>query len=131
MKHFDPAVHEDEVQERWGDTDAYRESSRRTRQYSDEDWRTIKAELESVESGFAEAMSAGAPADGERATDLAEEARLRIDRWYYACSHEMHAALAEMYMADGRFRAHYEDRAAGLAEYVAAAIRANAARAQD
>ena len=60
--------------------------------------------------------------------DLAEAARLHIDRRYYACSHRMHVGLAEMYTADARFRKHYDDRAPGLAEYVAAAIVANAAR---
>ena len=40
----------------------------------------------------------------------------------------MHAGLADMYTADERFRAHYEERADGLAEYVAAAIRSNLAR---
>ncbi len=37
----------------------------------------------------------------------------------------MHAGLADLYTADERFRAHYEDRAEGLAEYVAEAIKAN------
>jgi hypothetical protein len=39
----------------------------------------------------------------------------------------MHVALAEMYEADARFTAHYERRAPGLAGFVSAAIRANAA----
>jgi hypothetical protein len=41
----------------------------------------------------------------------------------------MHVGLAEMYVADARFKAHYDERAPGLAEYVAEAIRANAAAA--
>ena len=52
---------------------------------------------------------------------------MHIDRRFYPCSHSMHVSLAEMYTVDPRFRAHYEDRAEGLATYVAAAIRANAA----
>jgi len=40
----------------------------------------------------------------------------------------MHVGLAAMYEADPRFTKHYEDRAQGLAGYVAAAIRANADR---
>jgi hypothetical protein len=40
----------------------------------------------------------------------------------------MHAGLADMYTADARFAAHYEERAAGLAAFVSAAIKANAAR---
>jgi len=59
---------------------------------------------------------------------LAEQARVHIDRWFYPCSRAMHAALAEMYTADARFAAHYEERAAGLAAFMADAIRANARR---
>jgi hypothetical protein len=43
----------------------------------------------------------------------------------------MHAALAEMYTADERFRAHYDDRVDGLAAYVSEAIRANRERRGD
>jgi hypothetical protein len=38
----------------------------------------------------------------------------------------MHRGLGEMYVADERFRGHYEDLAPGLAEFVRAAIIANA-----
>ena len=120
--------HAEEVRERWGHTDAYRQSAARTTSYSESVWAEIKAELESIESDFADAMVQGIAPDADAARALAERARLHIDRRYYACSHEMHSALADMYTADDRFRAHYEDRVDGLAEYVAAAIKANAAR---
>jgi hypothetical protein len=116
---------EAEARERWGHTEAYRESARRTRGYTDADWDRMKEETEAVEAGFAAAMTGGAPPDGARAMDLAERARRHIHDNFYPCSHAMHASLAEMYVADPRFRAHYDDRASGLAEYVAAAIRAN------
>ncbi len=38
------------------------------------------------------------------------------------------AGLGEMYVADPRFTAHYEERAEGLAQYVCDAISANAER---
>jgi hypothetical protein len=117
-----------EARDRWGDTDAYKEASRRTKRYTQEDWVTINGQREAIELGFAQALADGASADSERAMDLADAARLHIDRWYYPCSHAMHAGLADMYTADARFRANYDERAEGLAEYVAAAIRANAAR---
>jgi hypothetical protein len=74
-------------------------------------------------------LAEGTSPDAPEAMDAAEEARLHIHRWYYPCSHAMHAGLAEMYTADPRFRAHYDDRAEGLAQFVADAIRANAVRA--
>ena len=120
--------HATEARERWGDTEAWRESARRTKDYTEEDWATIQGQQGAIEAGLAEAMKAGEPADSERAVELAEAARAHIDRWFYPCPPAMHAALAEMYTADPRFRAHYEERAEGLADYVAGAIRANAAR---
>ena len=120
--------HAEEARQRWGETDAYKESARRTKKYTPEDWTRIEAEVEAVESGLAAAMTAGEAADGARAMDLAEQARLHIDRNFYPCSHTMHVGLADMYTADPRFTAHYDDRAPGLAAFVANAIRANAAR---
>jgi len=119
--------HDEEARERWGHTDAYRHSAARTKSYSDSDWTRIKAETEAIEADFAAAMEEGAPPDSGAARAVAERARMHIDRRFYPCSHSMHVSLAEMYTADPRFRAHYDDRAEGLAAYVAAAIRANAA----
>jgi DNA-binding transcriptional MerR regulator len=124
----DPTQYADEVEERWGGTDAYRESQRRTSAYTKEDWLRVKAEQEAAGRGLAEAMQGGHAPDSEVAMDAAEEARLVIDRNFYPCSHEMHVNLGEMYVADPRFTATYESMAEGLAEYVRAAIAANAAR---
>src|SRR5262245_50448451 len=41
---FDPDAHTEEVEQRWGNTDAYRESARRAARYSKEDWLRIKDE---------------------------------------------------------------------------------------
>ena len=61
-----------------------------------------------------------------RVTAIAEDHRQHISRRFYDCSPELHASLADMYVADERFAAHYERRAAGLAQYVHDAVKANA-----
>ena len=124
----DPARYEAEAEERWGDTEAWQESQRRTRGYTKEDWLRVKAEGEDVERRFAEALRDGVPADSERAMDLAEEHRQQISRNYYDCPPGMHAALGRMYVEDERFTAHYEQVAPGLAQFVSSAVQANAAR---
>jgi hypothetical protein len=128
MSGIDRGRYHAEAEKRWGGTEAHKESSRRTKAYSEADWATINGQQEAIEAGLAAAMADGDAPDGERATGLAEQARLHIDRWFYPCSVAMHAGLAEMYTGDPRFRAQYDDRAPGLAEYVATAIRANASR---
>ena len=125
---FDPDQYDEEVQERWGESDAYKESKRRTSSYSKDDWLRIKAEGEDVEARFAAALAAGVPADSEQAMDLAEEHRQQISRNFYDCPPQVHAGLGRMYVEDERFAAHYEQRAAGLAQYVSDAVQANAAR---
>ena len=125
---FDPDAYAAEVEERWGDTDAYRESARRAARYTKADWARIKAEGGAVTERLAAAMRAGRPPDSPEAMDAAEAHRRQIDEVFYPCSHEMHAGLAEMYLADPRFTATYEAVAPGLAQYVHDAILANAAR---
>lgn len=125
---FDPDAHAAEVEERWGDTDAYRESARRTRGYTKDDWQAIRAEGQAATDALSAAMHAGRPADSPEAMDAAEAHRRQIDRWFYPCSPEMHVRLAEMYLADPRFTETYEKIAPGLAQYAHDAIAANAAR---
>ncbi|MGW3724476.1 MerR family transcriptional regulator [Streptomyces sp. NPDC000851] len=125
---FDPDQYEDEVQERWGSTDAYRESQRRTASYTKEDWKRVTEEFDAIHQRMADLMASGTPADSEAAMDTAEEHRRFISRSYYDCSHEMHSCLGEMYVADARFTATYEKIRPGLAEYLRNAILANTAR---
>jgi DNA-binding transcriptional MerR regulator len=124
----DPAQDEAEVEERWGETEAYAQSNRKTAAYSKADWLRIKAEGEDVERQFAEALRSGVAADSPQAMDIAEEHRQQISRNFYDCPPEMHAGLGQMYVEDERFTAHYEQRAPGLAQYVSTAVQANAAR---
>lgn len=125
---FDPDEHAAEAEERWGDTEAFKESQRRVARYGKDEWAAIKAEAEDIEAAFATALDSGAAADSPAARDAAERHRRHIDRWFYDCSHDMHRSLGAMYDADPRFRAHYEQRREGLAAYVSDAITANAAR---
>ncbi|WP_030331433.1 MerR family transcriptional regulator [Micromonospora parva] len=123
---FSPEEHEAEAEQRWGDTDAYRESNRRASRYGKEDWLRIRAENEDWGRRIVALMAAGAPADSAEAMELAEEHRQLICRWFYECSYEMQTGLADMYLADERFTAHYENIAEGLAAYLHEAIHANA-----
>lgn len=124
----DPEAHAAEAADRWGDTDAYRESARRAATYTKDDWARIKAESEAVTRQMLDAMAAGEPPEGATAMDAAEAHRRQIDSSFYPCTLEMHKALAEMYLADPRFTATYEAMAPGMAQYVHDAIEANAAR---
>mgnify|MGYP002738228602 CR=1 FL=1 len=79
-----------------------------------------------MEERLIELMREGVPATDDRAKAAAEAHRQQISRNFYDCSYEIHRNLAAMYVADPRFTKYYEDKAEGLAAYVADAIRANA-----
>ncbi|HUP88436.1 MAG TPA: MerR family transcriptional regulator [Longimicrobiales bacterium] len=123
---FDHTKYEDEARERWGHTEAYKESARRTKQYTKEDWARMKSEMESLNQRMVEVMKSGKPASDAAATAIAEQHRQHIDRWFYPCSHKMHVGLGEMYISDPRFAENYEKYAVGLAQYMRDAIIANA-----
>jgi MerR family transcriptional regulator, thiopeptide resistance regulator len=119
---FDPSEYEEEARERWGDTEAYRESTRRAARYGDAEWQEIRAEAEAITREMVALMRSGAPADGPEARALAERHRGHISRWFYPCSLQMHRGLGEMYVADERFARVYEREAPGLATYFRDAI---------
>ena len=126
---FDPSKYEEEARDRWGKTDTYAESKRRTARYGPDDWAAIRAEADAITAAFADAKRAGVPPHDASAMAIAEEHRRHIDRWFYPCSPRMHVGLGEMYVSDERFAASYEKRLPGLTGYVCEAIRANASRA--
>jgi DNA-binding transcriptional MerR regulator len=122
--------HQDEAQERWGDTDAWRQSRERTGRYTVADWQEVKDEADRVTRALLEAKRAGLPAGSEAAMDAAEAHRRHIGTRFYDCSPEMHTHLGRMYVDDPRFTASYDEGYGepGLAAYVRDAILANAAR---
>ncbi len=116
-----------EAEQRWGDTDAWAQSQRRTATYTKDGWREIKAETDDITRDFAAALAQGVPATAPEATAIAERHRQHITRRFYDCSPSMHGCLAEMYVADPRFTDTFEQVAAGLAQYVHDAVMANTA----
>ncbi|MFE1753851.1 MerR family transcriptional regulator [Streptomyces anandii] len=124
----DPEQYADEVRERWGNTEAYRQSQRRTASYTKEDWQRLNARQDDIHRRMAALLESGAPAGSEAAMDVAEEHRRFIGDSYYDCGHQMHTCLGEMYVADERFTAMYDGIRPGLAVYMRDAIVANAVR---
>lgn len=123
---FNPDDYADEVEQRWGGTEAYAESARRTSGYTKADWARFKEQSEDWGRRLFEAMDAGQAPESEPVMELAEEHRRQISEWFYECSYEIHTGLADMYLADERFTRHYERIKPGMAQYLHDAIHANA-----
>ena len=120
--------YQQEAQDRWGDTDAWKQSAARTKSYTKDDWAAVKAEMEAVNAAFVAALQSGEPATSAAAMDAAEQHRRHIHDRFYDIDHDFHRGLADLYVSDPRFTKTYDDIAPGLAAYVRDAIHANADR---
>lgn len=122
---FDHSQYEDEARERWGETDAYKESARRTKSYGKAEWDQIKRDWGAIYGELADLMRAGAAVSDPRVQALVEQHRLHIDRWFYPCSVAMHKSLGAMYVADPRFAANLDKTGPGFAQFLSDAIGAS------
>ncbi len=125
---FRPEDYAEEAEQRWGDTDSYKESQRRVSSYNKEDWQQLKAEEEEIRARLAAAFEAGLAPDSEEAMAAAEAHRQHISRWFYECTYEIHRGLTEMYVSDERFRSNYDTKPPGLADFIRQAALANASQ---
>jgi MerR family transcriptional regulator, thiopeptide resistance regulator len=121
---FDPAEYEDEVQERWGETDAYRQSAERTKRYKKADWEQIKAEMAENDAALVALMDAGLPPDSPEAMAAVEAKRLHISKWFYDCPIEFYVNMAAIWVNDPRFAKNIDKARPGLAAYSYAAVQA-------
>lgn len=122
---FDPAEHEQEAEERWGNTDAYKESQRRVKSYGPREWQQIKDEAAAINTRLLELMREGAPPTDPRVQAAVEDHRLHISKWFYDCSKEIHRGLGAMYVADERFTKNLDKAGPGFAKYLSDAIAAS------
>lgn len=114
--------YEEEVKERWGNTDAYRISRERTAKYTREDWGKINQLQTDNIKELCELYMAGVAYDDPRVLQVVENAMNFISRYFYPCNLEIMSGLGNMYVSDERFTAFYEKYAPGLAVYYNNAI---------
>ena len=116
--------YEDEARKRWGDTDAYKQSTSRTSKYTKDDFAAAKVDQEAATEMFVIAYGNSYAATSVQAQAAVVAHRAAISKWFYDCSIEMQKNLAVMYVEDHRFKAYYDGRVRGLAKYVHDAIMA-------
>lgn len=108
----------EEVKQRWGNTDAYKESESRNTDFS-----KAAALLDAVFEDFAELNRSGISPDDEPAKVQVERLQQCITDNFYTCSGEILAGLGQMYVADERFKTNIDKHGEGTAAYVAACIK--------
>jgi hypothetical protein len=104
---------------------------KRTRAYTPDDWKALKAEQGAVYAAAFAALKAGKRRRATKRWTSPNGIASRIDRWFYPCSHTMHQGLASMYEATIVFRQSIDTYGEGLTTFLAESIRANAGRSRD
>ena len=115
--------YEDEVKQRWGDTDAYKESQAKTAGYSKDKWNDVLAGMNGVFAEFAECKNCGNSSDSETAQRLVKKLQDYITGNFYHCTNEILTGLGQMYVCDERFKKNIDKNGEGTAEFVAEAIK--------
>ncbi|HEY3949946.1 MerR family transcriptional regulator [Phenylobacterium sp.] len=91
------------------------------------DFDAMQAEAKAIEAAMAKALADGLPADAHAVKALMARQHAWVSKgWNRQAPLEAFAGLGQMYLDDPRFRARYDGRQPGLAEYMAAAMAAYA-----
>lgn len=108
-----------EAKEKWGDTDAWRQSQERTKNFTKADYARIQKAGEEWAARLATFL--GTDPKSEHVQVMIAEHYNGL-RTFYEPNLELYRGLADMYVADERFKKNYEKHAVGLAEFLRAAM---------
>ena len=120
--------YQDEAKERWGSSDAWKQSARRMKNYSKDDLERMKQEMHVIQNRLEQVFVAGDSPDSDAAIAAVDAARLHIDSWFYDCTRQFHVNLTAMTSMDERFVKNIDKNCTGLARFIHEAAKANLAR---
>lgn len=112
-----------EALNRWGDTDAYKESVQRMAGYSEDDWRELSGGMDAILDGFAKLNARGVAADHQKPRLQVRKLQQFITERMYPCTDEILAELGQMYVTDERFTKNIDKHGEGTAAYIAECIK--------
>jgi len=120
------ARYEREAKDAWGGSAAYEQSRKRVRAMGKDEWARVGARGEEITVAFAAAFKGGVAADSASAMELCARWVEHL-RAFYEPNAELVAGLGAMYADHAEFRAYYEGKAPGLADWLKPALAAYAA----
>ena len=110
--------HSIEAQRKWGNTQAFAISKKRTSSYTKEDWKRIHNEATSLYQAF----YALSDVHSSKAMELVAQWQAHISMYYYPCSLDILEGLGKMYIEDDRFTASIDAHGEGTAQKISLAI---------
>lgn len=111
-----------EASDRWGNTDAYREHEKKTKNHTKEKWAELNGGLMGIFAEFAECKNNGFAANSLEVQSLVAKLRDYITQNYYICTNDILAGLGQMYVADERFKENIDEYGECTAAFVHEAI---------
>ncbi len=116
---FDQNPYAAEAKQRWGHTDAYRQSQERLKKMTKADIQKLTRDADAFMKHLASKMSEGATSPAMQALIAQHYEALRT---WYEPNLTMYRGLANMYVDDPRFTAYYEKYKPGLAKIFSEAM---------
>ncbi len=115
--------HKTEVIERWGNTDAFKEYTEKSKTYTKKDFDTASEGMHAIFGEFSLVMKNGTSPESSEAQKLVKRLQYFITDNFYTCTKEILSGLGQMYVLDERFKANIDKNADGTAEFVSEAIK--------
>ena len=112
-----------EAKEKWGSTEAYNEYNDKAKNYSEQKWNSLTAEMDRIMKEFSLCMKNNAAPDSSGVQNLVKALQNHITENYYHCTNEILAGLGQMYVADERFKNNIDKHGDGTAKFICEAIR--------
>lgn len=113
--------YEKEVEEKYGENEAYKESKKRTVKYSKEDWNNINSEIDILYKELAKLKDRDV--SDENVQELVNQWRMLISNNFYNCTIEIFKGLADMYIYDERFTKNIDKYGEGFTEFLSEAMK--------
>lgn len=110
-----------EAKEKWGGTDAYRESEKKYAELTPEGKQAVMADMDSLIGAFSQQV--GQPPESEAVQELVKQWQAYISEHHYTCTEEILLGLGEMYVGDERFQKNLDKYRDGTAQLMHAAIK--------
>lgn len=110
---------QEEAREKWGNTEAYKQSTERVGKLTDDEIDEIRKNGEKLTQEIADNMNKGAESPEVQALIVKHYKGVNA---FYDCSLEMYKKLGQNYLDDARLTAYYERFSPGLAEFMRDAI---------
>ena len=125
MKSFNNEIenYKVEAQEKWGETEEYKEYFQKTKIYSKEKRNSLSEEMNVIFIEFATCMKKGDKPSSLEVQMLVKKLQDHISENYYLCTKEILLGLGNMYVMDERFKNNIDKCSNGTAEFVCEAIK--------